>query len=205
MNWLTHIVLSKQTIEFQLGNFLADPLKGKAWEGASQDLTDGMAMHRAIDKFTDQHAVVYQSKARLKQGRLRAVVMDILYDHFLALDWDKHVAISQADLLKRFYAEAVAACEHYPEKARIRVLQLISSNSLAGYTELSGVIRALNAIDSRLSERLLAKETALSYQLSIEDNYDALQQDFRAFFPDLIQTFHTHLPDDAAHFLHPQS
>ncbi len=35
MNWLAHIFLSENHIEHQLGNLLTDPLKGKAWEGAS--------------------------------------------------------------------------------------------------------------------------------------------------------------------------
>jgi len=35
MNWLAHVFLSENHIEHQLGNLLTDPLKDKAWEGAS--------------------------------------------------------------------------------------------------------------------------------------------------------------------------
>ncbi len=34
MNYLAHTLLSKSNIEFQLGNLLADPLKGKRWPSA---------------------------------------------------------------------------------------------------------------------------------------------------------------------------
>lgn len=30
MNWLAHVLLSENHIEYQLGNLLTDPLKGKA-------------------------------------------------------------------------------------------------------------------------------------------------------------------------------
>ena len=35
MNWLAHVFLSENNIEHQLGNLLADPLKGRAWEEAT--------------------------------------------------------------------------------------------------------------------------------------------------------------------------
>jgi len=41
MNWLAHVFLSENHIEHQLGNLLTDPLKGKAWEGASTRIYAG--------------------------------------------------------------------------------------------------------------------------------------------------------------------
>jgi acyl carrier protein phosphodiesterase len=29
MNWLAHVFLSEENVDFQIGNFLADPMKGK--------------------------------------------------------------------------------------------------------------------------------------------------------------------------------
>lgn len=42
MNWLAHVFLSEQNIDFQIGNFLADPLKGRLWEDATIDMKKGM-------------------------------------------------------------------------------------------------------------------------------------------------------------------
>ena len=77
MNYLAHTVLSKNSIEYQLGNLLADPLKGKRWEGASDEHYAGMRMHAAIDMFTDANKTISLSKSRLrKKGYLKGVVID---------------------------------------------------------------------------------------------------------------------------------
>ncbi len=90
MNWLAHILLSKRNIEYQLGNLLADPFKGKLWPAANQALLDGVQMHKSIDMFTDSHETVVQCKARLgTKGYLKGVVVDLLFDHFLSPQFDQ--------------------------------------------------------------------------------------------------------------------
>ncbi len=89
MNWLAHIFLSEQNIDFQIGNYLADPLKCKAWDNASEDLINGIKIHMIIDSFTDSHKIVNQSKTRLRdKGLLKSIIIDITYDHFLTKNWD---------------------------------------------------------------------------------------------------------------------
>ncbi|MCW8876060.1 MAG: hypothetical protein OQJ89_05205 [Kangiellaceae bacterium] len=44
MNWLTHILLSKKDMEYQAGDFLADPLKGKKSKG--QEIKKGTKSKR---------------------------------------------------------------------------------------------------------------------------------------------------------------
>lgn len=89
MNWLAHIFLSEQNIDFQIGNFLADPLKGRAWENASVDLKKGIKTHLIIDTFTDSNEIVTQSKRRLRDsGLLKSIVIDITYDYFLTKNWE---------------------------------------------------------------------------------------------------------------------
>ena len=59
MNYLAHIFLSENDIYFQLGNYLADRLKGRAWEDAHPNIIKGMQTHKIIDKFTDEHPLFY--------------------------------------------------------------------------------------------------------------------------------------------------
>ena len=76
MNWLAHVFLSEKNIDYQLGNLLADPLKAMTWPDASQAVVDGIKMHTRIDSFTDSHASVSRSKARLGQkGYLKPVAI----------------------------------------------------------------------------------------------------------------------------------
>jgi len=108
MNWLAHVFLSENHIEHQLGNLLTDPLKGKAWEGASTRIHAGIKMHMRIDSFTDTHPLVSESKKILTpRGHLKGVVLDILYDHFLSLHWNSYCTIEREHFLDDFRFHAL--------------------------------------------------------------------------------------------------
>ena len=193
MNWLAHILLSKRDVEYQIGNFLADPLKGKAWEGASVSLQQGMLMHKAIDVFTDSHEIVSMSKARLgKKGYLKGVVIDVLYDHYLAAHWGRFTCEPQSSFLASFYFGAKQVASSYPDKAKTTVLTLVTSDRLATYREFDGFVNALHGIEARLSPRIKAKDSTLNYIPIVEQQYNALQSDFEVFFPELITFFRHH-------------
>jgi len=203
MNWLAHTLLSKQHIDYQLGNVLADPLKGKPWPGASGQLKDGMQMHKAIDRFTDDHELLTVSKARLgEDGLLKGVVLDLLYDHFLSAAWSDYAVLPLSEYLHRFNQQATAVKANYPERAQTIVGRLATTNLLGQYRDMSGFAAALQRIDGRLSERLRARETASKYLSVVEREYMALQADFRVFFPQLIGFFKNHrLGSESNHYL----
>lgn len=67
MNWLAHVFLSELDVDFQMGNFLADPLKGKVWENATLQIKKGMDTHKIIDSYTDSHEITSLSKRRLRE------------------------------------------------------------------------------------------------------------------------------------------
>ena len=84
LNWLAHVFLSELNIDFQIGNFLADPLKGRVWENASDEIKKGMQTHKKIDSFTDSHEIISCSKKRLRErGLLKPVIVDLTYDYLL--------------------------------------------------------------------------------------------------------------------------
>jgi len=192
LNWLAHILLSKKDTEYQIGNFLADPLKGRPWAEASLALQEGMLMHKAIDRFTDTHETVIHSKSRLGKGYLKGVVLDLLYDHFLALNWDQYAAIPQAEFLHRFHAKAIQLSVAYPTEAKRVVTNVVASNVLSSYGEFEGFIESLERIDKRLSVRVKAKESAIHYQSVVEKEYEYLKADFALFFPKLMAFFKNH-------------
>ncbi len=103
MNYLAHTLLSTNHIDYQLGNLLADPLKGRAWKGCSQQHLDGLKMHKAIDRFTDNSPYVKTAKAYLGNGYLKGVVLDIVFDHYLSKHWKQFVRIDFEALRASFY------------------------------------------------------------------------------------------------------
>jgi len=190
MNYLAHTLLSKPNIEYQLGNLLADPLKGKRWEGASDEHYAGMRMHVAIDIFTDANATISLSKSRLRpKGYLKGVVIDMVYDYFLSKHWDKFVVQNLETFVDDFNQNATFETDDLPTKASSFIHSITSNNVLGSYKEFDGLEQAFNRIDRRLSPRILAKESTTSYIPNIIDNYEAIENDFLEFFPVLIKMF----------------
>ncbi len=190
MNWLAHILLSRKEIDYQLGNLLADLLKGKSWQGASCAFNQGLSMHREIDRFTDLHSQFIQSKSRLgREGRLKGVVIDIAYDHLLAKNWHLYAKIPFDDFITRFHQRSQAASSTYPVEARNFVSKLTASEHLRRYQSFSGLEQAFRQVDQRLSARVLRRETTCEYLPRLRELIGPVEVDFKHFMPDVIEHF----------------
>lgn len=188
MNWLAHIFLSEQNIDFQMGNYLADPLKGKAWDNASKDLINGIKVHIIIDSYTDSHNIVKKSKSRLrKDGLLKSIVIDITYDYFLTKNWDKFCNIPFDEFTKNFYIQAEGRLDFLPQNARASVEKLIKFNILNKYQKVEHLEKAFGRFDKRLSVKLASRDTASSYFNAVSENVEHLEKDFLVFFSELCK------------------
>jgi acyl carrier protein phosphodiesterase len=169
---------------------LADFLKGRSWEHASEAFNSGLKAHQAIDLFTDTHPLVSKSQSRLgERGYLKGVVIDIVYDHLLAIHWHEFSNISHAEFIDRFNRESTAVFNSYPENARLFLSRLIASGHLMEYNSFSAVEKALCRIDGRLSQRVLKHESASDYLPMAKIKLNDIEEDFLAFMPQLIGHF----------------
>jgi acyl carrier protein phosphodiesterase len=192
MNWLAHIFLSENNVEYQHGNLLADFLKGRSWEHASDAFKSGLKAHHAIDHFTDSHPLVSRSQSRLgKRGYLKGVVIDIVYDHLLANNWHEFSSITYTEFIDRFNRESESTYGSYPENARIFLSRLVASGHLMEYCSFSAVEKSLRRIDTRLSQRVLKHESASDYLPMARIRLSEIEEDFLAFMPELIGHFKT--------------
>lgn len=190
MNWLAHIFLSDNDIDYQLGNLLADPLKGRAWYGARPQFHAGLKMHKSIDSFTDGHPLVIESKSRLvRKGCLKGVVIDITYDHLLARHWHHYTDMALDEFVETFHRRARKAMPDYPDAAHSFLSRLIESGQLKEYDSMTGFEKALRRIDRRLSQRVSRKETTIDYLPLIEVELTRIEHDFFGFMPELINHF----------------
>ncbi|MCV6638405.1 acyl carrier protein phosphodiesterase [Candidatus Albibeggiatoa sp. nov. NOAA] len=190
MNWLAHIFVSEPDIHYQLGNILADPMKGRVWTGIHPQTLAGFARHQKIDKFTDYHYCFIESKNRLGQrGLLRGVVIDIVYDYLLTKHWQVYTDAPFEQFIANFYQQALTTVKNYPSQAEIFINDIIEADILRSYHNLDGVKLALQRIDRRLSTRLLKKESASQYFPEIQLQITAIEKDFQQFFPELLGYF----------------
>jgi acyl carrier protein phosphodiesterase len=105
MNYLAHVYLSGTNDLLKIGNFMADSIKGNDYEKFPSEIKKGVLLHRFIDSFTDSHPIYRKSKHRLheKYGHYSGVIMDILYDHFLAKNWNNYSNEKLENYAENFY------------------------------------------------------------------------------------------------------
>ena len=88
MNYLAHAFLSFGDSEILAGNMISDFVKGKSKYDYPINIQKGIALHRAIDNFTDTHPIIQEAKKVFRPVyRLYAgAFIDVALDHFLATD-----------------------------------------------------------------------------------------------------------------------
>jgi acyl carrier protein phosphodiesterase len=189
VNWLAHVFLSEPDVEFRLGNLLADIVKGPERVGMTPRFLDGVRQHQKIDAFTDTDATVRRSRARVGAPGdfrlVRGIVIDVFYDHLLALEWDRYSSVPLDEFSRGFYADVRAHPIKLPTQAQVAVDRMLEHDALGSYREIEGVAGALRRVSSRLHART-GKAFHLEHALpELMANMDGLREDFADFFPRL--------------------
>lgn len=187
MNWLAHVFLSEPNVEFQLGNLLADAVRGPQRDAMSADFVRGAACHKAIDAFTDAHPVVKRSRARVgsEHRRFSGVLVDVFYDYYLARSWLRYSNVPLDTYTAAFYAGARTRLSALPPDARTMLERIIGHDLLGSYARVDGVERALRRISTYLTSRWrkpFALERGVRDLLAHDAGFAA---DFDEFFPTL--------------------
>ena len=130
MNWLAHLFLSAPTPEFRLGNLLPDLIRPLRKEELTPETLRGVECHRSIDAYTDRHPLVRLSVGRLGSGHRRfgGVIIDILYDHFLASEWHTFTAEPLAAFVDRVFQEFVVLERRMPAGASLHLRRIHAEN-----------------------------------------------------------------------------
>ena len=183
MNILAHLYLSGDNDEVLVGNFIGDAVKGRLNGQYASEIMKGIAMHRAIDSFTDTHVVVTESKARIRPvyGKYAGVVIDIFYDHFLSVDWHKY---SDQNLKQFIRSSYFTLSQHFldmPLRVQMYFPFFVANNWLAKYGILVGLERVLTGMGKHSSMPSNAKDAIEVLKLE----YNKFHNEFNMFFPEL--------------------
>lgn len=184
MNFLAHLVLSPKETDFILGNLAADFLSGTEKKRLSESIRNGISMHQFVDRFTDTHIQVKVSRNRLtKHFRLLSgVLTDVFYDHFLAKDFEQIANLSLTEFCEYIYETLENNIAVLPARLQRFVPIMIRDNILYSSRELKGIQTALARINHRIKKKF-SIELAMA---SFRECYGLIENDFRIFFPDLI-------------------
>lgn len=184
MNYLAHVYLSGANDLIKVGNFMADSVKGSQYLNYEKELQLGILLHRHIDSFTDAHPIYRQSKHRLheKYGHYSGVIMDILYDHFLAKNWEKYSSISLPDFSKNFYKILENNLDLLPEKTTKIFPYLVAQNWFESYASVTGIEKILLQMDYKTHHRVAMQEAVVELK-----NYNQeFENEFTLFFEELM-------------------
>lgn len=187
MNWLAHALLSEPSVEFRLGNLLADLVKGRARDGMPAEFLRGAACHQAIDAFTDSHPLVHRSRARMGEeyGHLTGILVDVFYDYFLASDFERYAPVPLDAFTASFYADIRPCALALPDEARAALDRMLATDTLGSYRTLEGIVGALRRVSQRLTQRLGRPFDLQPAIAELTRNRAGLADDFAAFFPEL--------------------
>jgi acyl carrier protein phosphodiesterase len=184
MNYLAHMFLSDDTSLSMLGNFMGDFVKGNVEAKFQQEIIDGIIRHRRIDHFTDSHSIVSSSKKLISEARRRfsGIIIDVLYDHFLSMNWDLYSKTGLNDFIEIVYKNLHNHRMDMPPAAELCIEKMLKEDWLSSYGSLEGIDKTFK----RISGRLRRENNLWSAVEELEMNYHVLNTHFLRFFPQLI-------------------
>ena len=183
MNYLAHAYLSFGQPEVLVGNMISDFVKGKKKYEYSAAIQKGIALHRSIDDFTDNHQATKAARKIFQPhyGLYSAVFMDVVYDHFLAIDATQFTERS----LLQFSLETYKILDDYksvfPPRFAMLYPYMKEFNWLYNYRTFEGIGRSFEGI----SHRAMYMSESNTAFLLFKENYNELQIYYNVFFDSL--------------------
>ncbi|MGC1632041.1 MAG: acyl carrier protein phosphodiesterase [Gelidibacter sp.] len=183
MNFLAHIYLSGDNQMITIGNFIADGIKGKRYQNYPNTIQAGVLLHREIDTFTDAHPTVRLSTKRLhpRYSHYSGVIVDILYDHFLAKNWSSYSEIPLKIYVDDFYESLRIHADLLPLRIQNMMPYMFADNWLLNYAKIEGIQNVLNGMNRR-TKNSVGMDRATD---ELKEFYQEFEAEFTSFFEEL--------------------
>lgn len=166
-----------------LGNFMADSIKGKKYLDYPEEISKGIQLHRFIDDFTDTHPVVLNTKTMLRPhfGRYSPLVSDIVYDHFLALNFKQITGLHLEAFVEEVYAYMHQHQADMTDFAKGVIPYMSKHNWLVNYQHKDGLQKIFNQFGRRIGvAELFDNVTEVVW-----NDYSKYESDFFEFWKEL--------------------
>ena len=192
MNYLAHAYLSFNQPGILTGNMISDFVKGRKKFDFPPVIQKGIALHRAIDEFTDFHPVTQRAKAFFrKEYRLYSgAFIDVVYDHFLANDKKEFVSGIELD---SFCQATYTTLQNNSCELPLKFLQILpymqNQNWLYHYSFKEGIEKSFGGLVRRAA---YLSESVIAYKI-FNEHYDELGECYQLFFPALKNFAFHHL------------
>ncbi|TKB47109.1 ACP phosphodiesterase [Thalassotalea mangrovi] len=184
MNYLAHLFLAQNNSDSLTGNLMGDFCQGLDISALPEPIQLGIANHRSIDRFTDNHPKVRKLKQQLPEEmrRFSGIISDVVFDHFLALHWQDFSEQSFSRFRYRSYQQLRQRFDLMPPRMQDMVERMADQDWLYGYQQLANIDRALTGIGKRMRFNNPLHQAIDPVRVS----YESYRATFEAFFPELI-------------------
>lgn len=170
---------------------MGDFIKASEVEALPAEIKKGVMLHRFIDEYTDNHQEVLKSKELVRPyfKKYSPVVIDIFYDHFLALNWEKYHSDKLEDFAKKVYDLLESNIDLLPKKS-LRFLQYLTQNNmLVNYKSIDGMEKVFQGMSYRASFNSGMEKA----HVILQKHFVELESHFNSFFPDLDKACKLHI------------
>ena len=191
MNYLAHAYLSFEITDITVGNMISDFVKGKQKLDYPIAIQHGITLHRAIDSFTDTHAITREAKSFFKEvyGLYAGPLVDVVYDHFLANDplrfpetGNEDPAVSSLKVFtQKTYEELSTRQALLPERFGRFFHYMRAQDWLFNYRYKQGIFNAFAGLARRAAYMGSSDQAGLLF----EKYYSGLEACYTDFFPAL--------------------
>jgi acyl carrier protein phosphodiesterase len=188
MNFLAHFFLSGDDENLMVGNFLGDFVRNRDLPTLPPEIVAGVHLHRRIDSYSDHHPAirVCTELLRTRHGKYAPVVIDVLNDYLLAVNWEKYHPLTLEQYADKVYQVLAKYIHIMPERLQGRVDRMVEARWLRSYTTRSGIEETFFRMEYRVSQPSLIRE---GHQ-SLEEHFNELDEQFQLFFPEAIDFAH---------------
>jgi acyl carrier protein phosphodiesterase len=185
MNFLAHAFLARDDIDSMVGSLMGDFVKGPLDSQYAPPIMRGLVLHRRVDTYTDSHALVVRSRSRISPERRRyaGILIDLFYDHYLAVHWSDYADMPLDEFTASVYASLLERADLLPDRLQQIAPHMARTDWLGSYRSIEAVGEALNRIGTRFKRG----NPLLGSIEELHSSYAALEEDFREFLPQVVR------------------
>ncbi len=185
MNFVAHQLLSFNNENLQIGNFLAETVRGKKYKLFPEEIAKGILLHRFIDNFTDNHFLVKELTQLFHptQKKYSPIVIDVVFDYFLIQHWHKFSDENFVTFTQNTYDLIQRKWVLFPKDLQYMLQVMIHEDWFNNYSSLQGIEKSL----SELGNITQFANNLKSSLPVIEQYYEEIESNFLHFFPEILQ------------------
>lgn len=191
MNFLAHSLLGFDDSALISGQFCGDFVRGRDLSQFPEQLARGIRLHRHLDVYTDHFPALLSARREMTgvPRRFIGIIVDVLFDHHLAVHWHKYSEISlgeHAGNVQRSLAEHESV---FPESLKKFMVALEEHAILENNVHLTSIeltLRRLSRRSPKFAALAVSQEQLIPWR-------DLLSDRFTEFYPSLEMAAVTYL------------